>query len=82
MASLNSGQQGLSFDEILRRLGEYGPNRVEEVIHESSVFAVSERIQPFFCIDSMDRRSAGLSCGLDRPGSRHGRSATPSWGSS
>ena len=48
MASLNSGQQGLSFDEILRRLGEYGPNRVEEVIHESSVFAVSERIQPFF----------------------------------
>jgi sodium/potassium-transporting ATPase subunit alpha len=39
IASLNSGPQGLTANEALRRLQEYGPNHVEQIARESLVWA-------------------------------------------
>ena len=50
VASLNSGPQGLSSDEALRRLHEYGPNRVEEVAAESLLWRFLKEFTHFFAL--------------------------------
>ena len=50
VASLNSGPQGLSSGEALRRLNEYGPNRVEEVAAESLLWRFLKEFTHFFAL--------------------------------
>ena len=49
-ASLHSTLQGLSSAEALRRLDEYGPNRVEEVAGESAVLRFFKEFASFFSL--------------------------------
>ena len=49
-ASLNSSAQGLSSAEALRRLKEYGPNRVEEVRRESLLLRFVKEFVHFFAL--------------------------------
>ncbi len=50
VASLNSSMQGLSSAEALRRLQEYGPNRVEEVRRESLLLRFVKEFVHFFAL--------------------------------
>jgi len=50
LASLNSSSQGLSSSEALRRLHEYGPNRVEEIVRESLVLRFLNEFTNFFAL--------------------------------
>src|ERR1700690_547016 len=50
VASLSSNPQGLSSGEALRRLREYGPNRVEEVRRESPVLRFLKEFTHFFAL--------------------------------
>jgi sodium/potassium-transporting ATPase subunit alpha len=50
IASLNSSRQGLSREEALRRLREYGPNRVEEAVRESPVLRFLKEFTHFFAL--------------------------------
>ena len=50
LASLNSSAQGLSSGEALRRLHEYGPNRVEEIVRESLVLRFLSEFTNFFAL--------------------------------
>jgi len=50
IASLNSGPQGLSPAEALRRLSEYGPNRVEEVAGEPMLLRFLKEFTHFFAL--------------------------------
>jgi calcium-translocating P-type ATPase len=50
IASLNSSPEGLSSDEALRRLREFGPNRVEEVVHKSLVLQFLKEFTHFFAL--------------------------------
>src|SRR5271166_2489520 len=50
IASLNSRSQGLSSVEAQRRLGEYGLNRVEEVVHESMLLRFLKEFTHFFAL--------------------------------
>ena len=50
VASLNSGPQGLSSAEALRRLSEFGPNRVEEVAGESMLLRFLKEFTHFFAL--------------------------------
>jgi sodium/potassium-transporting ATPase subunit alpha len=50
IASLNSNPQGLSSAEALRRLSEYGPNRVEEVAGEPMLLRFLKEFTHFFAL--------------------------------
>ncbi len=50
IASLNSSSQGLSPAEALRRLSEYGPNRVEEVAGEPMLLRFLKEFTHFFAL--------------------------------
>jgi len=50
IASLNSNPHGLSSVEALRRLGEYGLNRVEEVARESILLRFLKEFTHFFAL--------------------------------
>ena len=50
LASLNSQRQGLSSAEASRRLREYGLNRVEEVVRESSILRFLKEFTHFFAL--------------------------------
>jgi calcium-translocating P-type ATPase len=50
VASLNSSLEGLSSTEAVRRLREYGPNRVEEVVGESGLFRFLKEFTHFFAL--------------------------------
>jgi sodium/potassium-transporting ATPase subunit alpha len=50
IASLNSGPQGLSSVEAMRRLSEYGLNRVEEVARESILLRFLKEFTHFFAL--------------------------------
>jgi sodium/potassium-transporting ATPase subunit alpha len=50
IASLHSNPQGLSSREAVRRLHEYGPNRVEEVVRESPVLRFLKEFTHFFAL--------------------------------
>ena len=50
IASLNSNPQGLSSTEAMRRLGEYGLNRVEEVARESTLLRFLKEFTHFFAL--------------------------------
>src|SRR6516165_6926929 len=50
VASLNSSLEGLSSAEALRRLHEYGPNRVEEVVGESRLLRFLKEFTHFFAL--------------------------------
>ena len=50
VASLNSGPQGLSSAEALRRLSEFGPNRVEKVAGESMLLRFLKEFTHFFAL--------------------------------
>jgi len=50
LASLNSSRDGLSLGEASHRLREYGPNRVEEVIRESTLIRFLKEFTHFFAL--------------------------------
>jgi calcium-translocating P-type ATPase len=50
LASLNSTTEGLSSSEAMRRLREYGPNRVEEVVTESAPLRFLKEFTHFFAL--------------------------------
>jgi sodium/potassium-transporting ATPase subunit alpha len=50
LASLNSNAEGLSSDEASRRLHEYGANRVEEVVRESTLLRFLKGFTHFFAL--------------------------------
>src|SRR5512146_1419253 len=50
IASLNSSPHGLSSVEALRRLAEFGPNRVEEVARESTLLRFLKEFTHFFAL--------------------------------
>ncbi len=50
IASLNSSRQGLTTGEALRRLREYGLNRVEEVARESTTLRFLKEFTHFFAL--------------------------------
>ena len=50
IASLNSSPQGLSSVEAMRRLSEYGLNRVEEVARESILLRFLKEFTHFFAL--------------------------------
>ena len=64
IASLNS-PQGLSSREAQRRLHEYGPNRVEEVVRESPVLRFLKEFTHFFASDPVASGGAGLFGGME-----------------
>ena len=50
LVSLKSSRRGLSSNEALRRLHEYGPNRVEEAVRESPVLRFLKEFTHFFAL--------------------------------
>ena len=50
LASLNSGADGLSASEAARRLGEFGPNRLEDVARERLWLRFAREFTHFFAI--------------------------------
>jgi sodium/potassium-transporting ATPase subunit alpha len=50
LASLRSSEQGLSAAEAARRLGEYGPNRVEEIRGEPLLLRFAREFTHFFAM--------------------------------
>ena len=50
LASFNSSAEGLSSAEAARRLREYGPNRVEEVVRESTLLRFFKEFTHFFAL--------------------------------
>jgi sodium/potassium-transporting ATPase subunit alpha len=50
LASLASGPEGLSRDEARRRLGEFGPNRIEEVRREPVLLRLLREFVHFFAV--------------------------------
>jgi sodium/potassium-transporting ATPase subunit alpha len=50
IASLSSSPEGLTSEEALRRLREYGPNRVEEVVRDPTIVRFLKEFTHFFAL--------------------------------
>ena len=68
LASLRTSREGLTAEEAARRLAEYGPNRGEEIEHESVALRFARQFTHFFALVLWFAAGLALLAELRNPG--------------